>query len=152
LGDWKFTDSENEVWWWRLTNYGVFHCAIVERRAEERAELKPARWSYSFFVRIGSVGSGISLRELWVLQSGTVPGTDYTLLAREPSKATIKAFAVLQRRCPPGAERKGPPMDVWRTGYCAINSRSDLLSLARRMARLPPLGTLQYVETAPDKD
>lgn len=151
LGDWKLTESEDETSWWRLTNYGVFHCAVVERRSDERDDLKSARWSHSFIIRIGTIGTA-DRRELWVLQSGTRPGSDYTLLMRTLDKGTIKTFTVLQRRCPAGSVRKGPSLDAWITSYCAINSQGELLALARKMARLPPIGTLQFIEAPSAED
>ena len=153
FGDWKLTDGEGEISWWRLGNYGVFHCAIVERRANERDDLKSARWSYSFLVKMGSVGSNADRRELWALQSGTRPGSDYTLLTRQVDQTgIIKTFAVLQQRCPAASIRTGPSLDIWQTRYCSINSRSELISLARRMARLPPVGMLEFVEVSPADD
>jgi hypothetical protein len=60
-------------------------------------------------------------------------------------KGAVKTFTVLQQRCPAASIRKGPPLDIWKTRYCSINSQGELIALARRMARLPPVGTLQFV-------
>jgi hypothetical protein len=153
FGDWKLTERGGSVSWWRLGNYGVFHCATIERRATDRDDLKSARWSYGFFVQLGSVGSDNDRRELWALQSGTVPGSDYTLLARQADdKGAIKTFTVLQHRCPAASIRKGPSLDIWKTQYCSINSQSELIALARRMARLPPIGAVQFVEASPERN
>ena len=54
----------------------------------------------------------------------------------------VTTFTVLQRRCPIGAHREALGMDVWSTGYCAINSDKDLYRLASEMLKLPPLGEL----------
>lgn len=149
FGDWKITYADKETQWVRLSNYGVFHCAAVERFASEQKELGDAEFKYSFFAKIGETRSHGKKLELWVLQSGFRPGSIYTLLAREPSEGLIKSFIVLQRQCPAGMTRKGPPMDVWRTEYCGISSRQDMIRFAIRMSKRPPLGLLERVEPGP---
>lgn len=155
-GDWRFTraDAEDrEGSWERFTNYGVFHCAAILRAASERAELDEAQWRYGFFVHLGRDRLKSQHWELWALQKGTVPGSEYILLAREAGgDKLIKGFRVLQRRCPAGRVREAGDFDVWATRYCAIDSRSELLALARRMLRLPPLGTIAWAAEAPESD
>lgn len=147
LGDWLFTDFEGgEESWWRLGNYGVFHCGIVEYRADERADLDEGFEGYAFMVEIGSTTIDGDKVELWALQSGTRPGSDYTLLSRSPGDGVVAWFQVLQRQCPKSNNRKGPALDSWITGYCAINSQAELVRLARRMAKLPPLGRLEFIK------
>lgn len=149
FGDCRFTpDPSNdggEEHWERFTNYGVFHCAAVMRTSEARSELDEARWEYGFFVWLGTARKGRAKWELWALQKGTVPGSEYTLLAREPSDGRIERLTMLQQRCPSGRRLEAKGLDIWMTRYCAINSRSELLSLARRMLALPPLGILQRI-------
>ena len=145
FGDWKFARYDDEIIWLRLTNYGVFHCAMIESWANERENLKTAHYSYSFFVKIGEIRQKGNLLELWALQSGSSPGSKYTLLARPVDPARITSFVVLQRACPKSHWRVGPAMDTWQTSYCAINTKADLLSLAKKMAALPPLGTLTLI-------
>jgi hypothetical protein len=78
-----------------------------------------------------------------VLQKGFHTGSDYSLLAREAAKTgMIEEFRVLQQRCPRERMREVRGLDVFSTGYCDIQSREELLSLARTMLRLPPLGAL----------
>jgi hypothetical protein len=82
-----------------------------------------------------------------------LPGSDYTLLTRQANdNGIIKGFAVLQQRCPTASIRKAPPLNIWKMRYCSINSQSALVALARRMAQLLPLGTLQFVEASPEGD
>ena len=92
-----------------------------------------------------------------MLQKGFVPGSDYVLLAREAEgDGPVRRFTVLQRRCPRASVREADGMDVWTTRYCGIESRAELLALARRMLRAKPLGTLEWVgdnnEEGPDAE
>lgn len=156
FGDWRFTpaapDAEGDVFWARFSNYGVFHCAAVIRTEKERAALDAAKWRYGFFVMLGTARLRGQSWELWALQQGTVPGSDYLLLAREATEpGLVDRFRVLQQRCPRAALREARNLDVWRTRYCAIDSRADLLALARRMLRLPPRGTLARVAGAEEE-
>jgi hypothetical protein len=159
FGNWQFTPAPRNEYedpsWYRFANYGVFHCAAIMSRADERAELDNAKSEYGFFVRLGEVRIESALVELWALQVGTRPGSNYTLLSRIPKSGIVDRFTLLQQECPKGKERKvpGSSLDIWSTGYCAINDRADLLALAKKMARLEPLGEIILVpETkgAPD--
>ena len=149
FGDWQFTpnpiDEFGDGSWWRITNYGVFHCMAIFREEDEREYLGDAEFGHGFFAQIGEtdqVGRDI---ELWVMQRGTLPGSDYVILAREPGEEIINEFAVLQRRCPDGAMREFEgSLDILLTDYCAINSRAALVALAIEMLELPPLGTISW--------
>lgn len=149
FGDWRFTPAEtdaNEEFWHRYSNYGVFHCAAIIRAADERTGLGEAQWKYGFFVRLGRARFRSNQWELWAIQQGTVPGSEYILLAREAGREEpVESFRVLQQRCPSGRLLEAEGFDIWGTRYCAIDSRAELLALARRMLRLPPLGTLARV-------
>lgn len=146
FGDWKFTpnpsDEDADSWWLRISNYGVFHCAANLRVSDERDVLDEGEFSRGLFVRIGEEESDDPQHEFWVLQEGFVPGSDYLLLARGVDEDLVQSFTVLQRKCPIGAYREVMGMDVWTTGYCAINSDHDLYRLASEMLKLPPLGEL----------
>jgi len=150
FGDWQISSNAPDAGnrWLRLSNYGVFHCALIEQRAYDRDELSDAAYERGFAVKIGDTRQNNRNIELWVLQSGTRTGSDYTLLARERSDGVVERFIVLQRKCPAGKMRKGPNLDVWLTRYCSINSQAEMVSLARRMASLPPLATMQWVGDA----
>jgi hypothetical protein len=150
FGDWRFDPTEaneyEEEGWERFSNYGVIHCAAVMRSAEDRAGLEAAPWEFGFFVRLGKARHRSVEWELWALQKGIRPGSDYTLLAREAKKeGLVEEFRVLQQICPRGRVLQARGFDVWSTRYCAIDSRAELLSLARRMLRLPPRGTIALV-------
>ena len=153
FGDWRFAPAEGngqgQEAWYRFANYGVFHCAAILRRADERAGLEAARWDYGHFVRLGSARHRSTAWELWALQWGMRPGSNYTLLAREAnSTGLIVEFRVLQQRCPRSMIREVRGLDVWSTRYCAVDSRAELLSLARRMLHLPAIGTIRRVPEA----
>jgi hypothetical protein len=150
FGDWRFQpDSANEygsAYWHRIENYGVFHCAANLYTADERDELTDGEFERGFFVKIGEGSTASEKWELWVLQHGMIPGSSYTLLARAAGKhGMIENFRVLQRQCPRANMRAATGFDVWSTGYCAINSRSELIALAHKMLQLPPLGVLERV-------
>lgn len=122
------------------------------RIADKQGELKDARWAYGFFVQLGKTSKGSATWELWALQKGVVPGSDYALLAREPGNARIERFTVLQQRCPTGGLIEAKGLDIWMTRYCAISSRAELLSLARRMLTLPARGVIERVESTEKVD
>ena len=146
-GIWRFDRVFHEdSTWFRFANYGVFHCYMLVSDAFEREELIGSQPDPSFLVRLGSSRAVRGTVELWALQRRSRPGSDYILLARRPGPGLISEFDVLQRECPSGRTRSGPPMSILITRYCAINSRRALTALARRMAALPPLGRLTFVE------
>lgn len=146
FGDWVFrereTEDEDDVLWYRFSNYGVFHCWANTFRADERERLDSADFQPSFFVFLGSAKANGSDIELWVLQIGARPGSEYLLLSRDPAQGLIERFDVLQSVCPRANVRDAGSLDILLTRYCAINSRSELRRLARRMAQRPPRGSL----------
>jgi len=160
FGDWQFVSERPDYGglsgWMRIENYGVFHCAANLHEADEREELAEGEFSRGLFALIGQGQAAGKTYELWVLQQGFVPGSSYILLARDPAedaKGTIARFDVLQRECPRGRLRKAEDMDVWLTRYCAIESREELLALARRMLRKPFAGEFVRVgDTLPEPD
>lgn len=158
FGDWELTgdwpEDEQITGWFRFQNYGAFHCYANFYEAYEREELGEGKFNSGFFVEIGSINIEGRKRELWVIQEGMRPGSDYLLLARDAGgEGTIKAFDLLQRKCPRGNVRDAGNIDIAYTRYCSINSRSELVSLAKRMARLKPIGSIALVpnEKGPDE-
>lgn len=150
FGDWHFTPAANNAYddeyWQTFSNYGVFHCA-VSIHLQRSAEAEANRFSHDgFFVRLGTTQRDGQESELWAIQKGTLPGSTYTLLARPVGgPGLIGKFDVLQQDCRRAAMRKTAHLDIFSTEYCAINSRVDLLSLAKRMAKRPPIGALERI-------
>jgi hypothetical protein len=152
FGDWRLRrsgeDDEDSDSWYRIRNYGAFHCFALVANAYGRKDLPRTDSRSSFFVLLGQA-RGV---ELWVLQMGGRPGSDYLLLARKPGEGMVASFDVLQQDCPKRNRRKGNSIDILRTDYCSINSKSELVRLAQRMARLKPLGTLTREADVPEDD
>ena len=149
FGDWVFQETsaeiESDVQWYRFSNYGVFHCWANTFRAYERARLDDADFQPSFFVFLGKTSVDQSDIELWTIQIGARPGSEYLLLSRAPADGLIEKFTVLQTACPRANVRDAGSLDILLTRYCAVNSRTELIRLARQMAKRPPLGTLTRV-------
>jgi hypothetical protein len=157
FGDWKFdpVPSEDDFpreGWWRITNYGVFHCYAMVRWAHERANLTDASVQYSFFVKMAEIGTGAARVELWALQMGVRPGSDYVLLARKPSEGIVQAFDVLDVQCPSANVRDAGQLGTISTDYCSINSKAELIAFAGRMARRPYAGKLVRMGDEPEAD
>lgn len=149
FGDWLLNENsaedEGDVLWYRFSNYGAFHCWANIYRADTREELDGADSQPSFFVFLGSVSVKGSEIELWTIQIGGRPGSDYLLLSRVPAEGLIDKFNVLQTACPRANVRDAGSLDIILTRYCGINSRSILIRFARRMAQLPTRGSLTRV-------
>jgi len=147
FGDWTLRliedDGEQQLTWMRIRNYGAFHCFAMVQIASKRGKLAQATVQYSFFVRMRPANGDSP--ELWALQLGGRPGSDYYLLSRKTLPGLVTEFAVLRSTCPDAAVRK-IELDMLSTRYCAINSKDDLLALAERMVGRKPLGTLTFVK------
>jgi hypothetical protein len=156
FGDWKYVEpregTDPHTDWVRLRNYGVFHCAVIEEWAYDREDLGHRGYKHSWFVELGRTRRGKTTLEVWALQSGSLPGSDYLLLARVPTSGTIKSFEVLPVDCPREYLRIGRGPDIWGGDYCAINSADELRAFARRMANLTPIGTLTFVDRVPEAE
>ena len=149
FGGWQVRRPDGETSWWRISNYGAIHCALVVTQADERAELDHGAYGFSVAVKLKDISRGGKVIELWALQIGMRPGSDYILLSRIASERDT--FTVLQRRCPAGRRRAGNSYDIWRTDYCAINSPGELVTLAEQMARLPPLAVASLQPDHPNR-
>lgn len=153
LGDWTFNEKEpatNE--WMRIRNYGVFHCAVVESWASDREMLDKNGYKYSWFVSLGKARYQGKDVDLWTLQSGARPGSDYLLLRRSAKQKGITEFDVLPVDCAKRDLRKGEQVDVWLTSYCAINDVNEFVEFAREMAKKPEVGKLKWKAEAPAVD
>lgn len=156
MGDWKYVEqddrgAEPRVRWMRLHNYGAFHCAAYERWSDERSGLQQADAVPSWFVELGKTTVNGSKLEVWALQTGSRPGSNYLLLSRRPSSGLIKQFDVLAAECPKRFMRKGDAIDVWRVDYCVLGSQAQLRLLAKEMAKRSPVGTLTFEGEASDE-
>ena len=78
FGDWRFTDSDGDHMWYRFQNYGVFHCWVNVYEAYERDELETAEHKPSFFVELTNVDRKKVNYDLWAIQIGARPGSDYS--------------------------------------------------------------------------
>jgi len=149
FGDWAIRDAnadeEGEAYWYRFQNYGVFHCWANTQRAQQRERLDGAEVHPSFFVFLGESRVGERDIELWTIQIGVVPGSEYLLLSRSPDDGQIKEFTVLRVVCPRANVRDAGALDILLTRYCSVDSRAELLRLARSMAQLPRLGTMTHI-------
>lgn len=148
FGDWLFRqqlDTYVQTTWYRFTSFGAMHCWANAYRAYERDALNHTDARPSYFVFLERANINGSEVELWALQIGTLPGSEYLLLARAPGDELIEAFHMLQTDCPRRSVRDAGPLDILSTRYCAINTRRELIRLARRMAQRPALGTLAKI-------
>lgn len=149
LGIWRFDargEDEDGPIWYRLTNYGAMHCWMNVAEGSEHDTFGSSR--PSFLVELGSAGG----RELWALQLGARPGSEYLLLARSPAEGPIDHFDVLQRNCARRQLRRGEPLDILITRYCNITTKAELVAIARRMTALPPLGRMRLHAVPPASD
>lgn len=154
FGDWRQVEGEGDrdAIWHRITNYGAIHCMMMVRDAHAQAELGGRDADPAFLIEIGTAEAGEGPVELWILQRGARPGSDYLLLARRPAPGLIESFDVLQRECPADRRREGQELSILLTGYCAINTQDELIALARRMLLRPPLARLIFVAPEPEED
>lgn len=149
LGLWRYdaaAGQSDDPTWFSFRNYGVFHCWMNVAEGPERNQMGSSRPGFLIDLRASAEG-----KELWALQLGARPGSEYLLLARNRETGAIKSFEVLQRDCPAGYARGGASLDILITRYCSLSSRGDLIALAKRMAKRPALGTMTFVEPEPDQ-
>ncbi|MEZ5921761.1 MAG: hypothetical protein R3C60_10470 [Parvularculaceae bacterium] len=146
LGDWEYKESDESTGWYRLYNYGVFHCYLMVGDSYDREQLKLAKYEPSILINLGFRSTSDKSMALWAVQMGGRPGSDYILLGSKSDEQPIQSFDVLERSCPENLIRSGPSLDILITRYCAINSQSDLISFAKRMAKRQPIGKLQFVD------
>ena len=149
FGDWRQTDTPDEEGnsgdpiWWRVHNYGVFHCAAVFSSASERGSEPDDGYEFGFFIDLGAdKATGLNL---FAWEIGLRTGSTYLLLAA-PAGPERKRFTVLASDCSAGEMRKSGFASSWITEYCAIPSQAALKATARAAARRRPRGTLEFVE------
>lgn len=136
-------DPEREAWW-RIGNYGVFHCALLLSQTTERTELDAGFRDHAWVIVLDRIQTAGGEIEVLALQIGARGGSTYTLLSR-PVATPNTTMNVLAPVCPRGATRQRRGFDVWRTDYCVVASQSALRRIARDAARRPPVSVLEYV-------
>ncbi|WP_324508670.1 hypothetical protein [Brevundimonas sp.] len=135
--------------WWRIANYGVFHCAMIFYEASDRAWLNEADHAYAWLGPLGEAASPDNERlELFALQIGAHGGSRYLFLARL-AEGGGNEWRLLDAQCPRGAVRRTRSIDVWRTDYCVIEDISTLRGMARSAAGRPPIDVFTWVGRAP---
>ncbi|MEM7780077.1 MAG: hypothetical protein AAF697_06785 [Pseudomonadota bacterium] len=149
IGDWRFepnsADERARPYSMRFELRGIFTCGIRVFEEDEQG-LRDEGGRLGFFARIGEGEISGELVQIWVLQLGARPGSEYLLLAQLPGETGGEEYSVLQRRCPFDRLLRVRNLDSYRTDYCAIDSHEELLALASDMLEFPPLGTLTKQE------
>ena len=148
LGYWEYREQDEIERWFRLDNYGAFHCFIVIRDARDHEALDYYEGKLSRLIQISKFETtDRGRRVLWALQIGGKPGSDYLFLTSYDNEIIATTFEVLQRDCPDKNIRMSSRDDDLDTQYCAINTQEELIALAKEMASRPALGHLSFVNT-----
>ena len=154
FGNWKLTyfpeNDEVDAYapepeWLKIHNYGVFHCAYGFRWSHDVTDSDDASSTLGHIVELGMIDTGKGQQRIWAIQSGFRPGSDYIFLSRSLSSELKTAFNVLDILCPKRYLRTAGSIDIFDTQYCAINNKRAMRRFAKRMAKLPPIGKLEYV-------
>ena len=155
FGNWKLTyrSETNEpdadapdVEWLKIYNYGVFHCAYGFQWSYELKDLETTSAKLGHFVELGLVDTPSGKMDLWAMQSGFSPGSDYIFVTRPNNSNPNTPYEVLDIQCPKKYIRAAGNIDIFRTDYCSINNKRSMRRFAKRMAKLPPIGKLEYVQ------
>lgn len=145
-GDWRFREADENpnglFSWMRISNYGVFHCAMRFAEGFRREALHGADVDLGFLVELGDAGQ----ERLYAFQIG-LHSSRYILLAATPpvEGAALTRFRVLDAECPRRLMRQGPRIDIFGSSYCVVETRRDLIGLARAAARKPSERWLERV-------
>lgn len=136
----------------RFRNYGAFHCAYLIDWSESDEADDWRDFDYGLIGGLGQVDEPDGKLDLYAIQSGFRPGSNYLLVAVRPTKGLITQIIVLEPECPREWVRGKKPYDVWRADYCAVPDLAGLRRLARADARKPPAALLEYVPTEDDRE
>lgn len=154
-GDFRMTETfeggETSETWYRVHNYGVFHCALVIRSAHEQAALDTASSEFFWVVVLDKVRTEAGEIELLAFQHGARGGSTYLLFSRL-ADSEDGGLTLLAPECPDSMKRGGLPIDVWRTDYCAVPDQDALRRIARDAAGHPPIGRLEFIGYTPPAD
>ena len=137
-------DDPDEAMFWRITNYGAFHCALSFGITYEQEEAHEAFEGPAWIVKLGDDTVGEAAVELLALQIGIADGSRYILLRR--LKNEMQGLEVLTHRCLRGLERRIAQIDIWRQDSCIVGSKADLRRVAREANRRPPGGRLVWLD------
>ncbi|HVY89309.1 MAG TPA: hypothetical protein VG942_10605 [Hyphomonadaceae bacterium] len=155
LGVWKesiFREDGGapDLRWWRVHNYGSFHCAAVFNVSDERDGSYGDRKGFGFVIALGrDKATGL---DLFVWQMGMIPGSEYRFLAA-PAGGDGTRYTVLQADCSAGTLRSSHVGGSFITTYCSLASEAAVRATARAAAKRPPKALLRYVDdNAPDPD
>lgn len=135
----------------RITNYGVFHCALVIRTADTVEGLENAPFEFFWIIRLWEQGSGDESFEVLAFQQGAMGGSRYELF-RRPTGQMDAPLTLLAARCPREMVRDNGGIDVWMTGYCAVPDRPGLRRIARDALRRAPVGRLVRIADEPNEE
>lgn len=147
FGDYRevHADSPERETWWRIGNYGVFHCGLLFSQASERTDLHFGFRDHAWTIVLDKVRTPNGEAELLAIQIGARGGSTYILLSRSTADGLNATMNVLDPVCPRGSVRQKAGFDSWRTDYCAVASQSALRRIAREAVRRPPVSVLEYV-------
>lgn len=137
-------DDPDAAMFWRITNYGAFHCALTFGVAYEQEAAHEAFEGPAWIIRLGNDTVGEAAVELLALQIGIADGSRYILLRRP--KNEMQGLEVLAHRCLRGLERRVAQIDIWRQDSCIVRSKTDLRRVAREANRRPPHGRLAWLD------
>lgn len=141
-------DDLDAAMFWRITNYGAFHCALTFGVAYEQEAAHEAFEGPAWIIRLGDDTVGEAAVELLALQVGIADGSRYILLRRP--KNEMQGLEVLAHRCLRGLERRVAQIDIWRQDSCIVGSKADLRRIARDANRRPPHGRLAWLDENAD--
>lgn len=140
---WASVDG-GELEYWRVDNYGVFHCALIVGVSPELNEAKDAFDDHAWIVRLDRVVEADgSETELLAFQIGIRTGSRYVLLRRRKSDMTH--LEELAPECPETAERRTARIDIWGQDVCVVASQEQLRSIAQTANRRPAAARLDWM-------
>lgn len=160
FGDWRWMeqdeddDTPRESEWLRISNYGVHHCAAMFRAAYKREGLKHAIVDLGYLVALGRATGAEGVEDLFALQVGLNPGSQYYLLAAPVMENGYerRRYRLLEPDCSRGALRKGPRAGIFGTTYCAVNDRRTMIAMAKAGVKQKSETWLEWVGDTPRDD
>lgn len=152
LGIYEITpaDKDESGGFVRVTNYGVFHCALSYGEASDREAADTAFEDHAWLIQLDKIRQpGGSDDYLFALQIGVRAGSRYVLLRRR-GQALSAPLEELDWSCPSNAERRTSRIDIWFQDACVVSSKAELRRVARIAARRPAVSTWTLLPDAED--